>query len=165
MNTPATFTSVNRDDSWTLTMHFNVADHLERLHARVSLINHNLAPDPDTGGESLSWEESIDASMATFSLASAADRVTRRLAAWGVSMTVSPESVNIQVPWPSDPGRFARLTASQADAAIFHLTLADKLTLAPQPMREAIRIMRDEHRACGEQALQDMAATMAITHP
>lgn len=165
MNTPATFTSVHRDGTWTLTLTFNVARHLERLHARVSLINHNLAPDPDTGGESLSWDESMDPSLATFSLAQAADRVTRRLAAWGASMAAGPESVSIQVPWPSDPRRFAQLTASQADAAIFHLTLADKLTLAPQPMREAIRIMRDEHRACGEQALQDMAATMAITHP
>lgn len=165
MNIPATVTAVNRDGTWSLTLLFNVADHLERLRARVSLINNNLSPNPDTGDESLSWEEGTDTPLASFALASAADRVTRRLAAWGATMSVSPESVGIQIPWPSDPRRFASLTASQADAAIFHLTLADKLTLAPQPLRQAIRIMRDEHSMRGEQALQDMAATMAVTHP
>lgn len=157
----ATFTHTTTDTETAFT--FSYDDIADRLHARIAQINHNLAPDPDTMTDSLSWNERLDKALARFAAAMAAARVQQRLAAWGAGLEVETERVTVRLAAGATMRTLAPLVGRQMENVLFHSVCADKLTLGIAPLRQAVSRMRDEHLERAETALDGLACTMALT--
>lgn len=154
--------SKNNNGTLTVSFTFTFDEMLERLHAHISLLNHDLAPDPDNDAESVSWNENLDRALVRFSTVAAASLVKRAAGGWNMSLETLPDAVRLSIQAIESTRRFTDLIHRQIDDIIYHYNCAERLTLSAPSLRTAVRLIRDEHRNRTDRTLQDLKTTLIL---
>lgn len=143
-------------------MTFDYAELMERVRARVAMLNHNLSPLADSDGEWVSWRDYLDEPLLKFSMATAASRVVRRLSAWSALAESEADGVSITLEFQHNSSKFYDLIFRFIKEIIYNSILADKLTFSGAGLRGVVGELRDHTLALADSQLEDLVCTMSI---
>lgn len=136
---------------------------IDRLRARVAMLNHNLNPNPDAEESLLvSWCDLQDVPLMKFSLTALAERIGRRLSAWDVKLTIEPEMITFVFENQICTSPFAETIAAYIEEILYHGAYADKLTLSVKSLEGILKELRQAARNRCEYVLCELVSAMAI---
>lgn len=151
------------DGTRSLTVKFSYDHFIDRIRARVAMLNHNLNPCPDAEDAVLvSWNDTQDVPLLKFSLMVVAERIARRLSAWNVKLNIEPETITFVFENQLCSSPFSSTLAEHLEEIIYSGGYADKLTLSVPSLVGILKELRDAALKRSDVVLCELVSAMSI---